>query len=465
MKNINYIDLGVHEGQEIDLFLKQFENVNDCKINIYGLEANKVLCDKLNEKYKNIKNIKLFNCAINDINKSTKLYIANNEGLGSSVFSTKNNVTNEYQEIEGITFNDFIHNNVDNFESSYNILKMNIEGAEMFVYEDMIKYDLLKHFDVLCGHPSHDVEKISELDNSERKQKYYDVIKENNIDFLFFCADSERNIQQCVDMKKHMNKPTPKNLVFMMDIDIKGDGRYASNRRDAYKYSISSWRKWCDKNDCELFVLNDLILENDKMGICWQRYYLFDILDANEIEYDQVLMVDADTIVHPDTPNFFEMTEGKFTGAHFDGSWDWVLRSIETYSSQFFEGKTFKWWEYIDCGFIIVNKNHKQFFQDIVSFYFSYQDNITEIQNKFVVGTDQTPVNLLREHYDIPIKLLPYEYNMNDMARKELIHEDLLFTKCGWVYQYNAIPGNKDNKLTNHFMKKTYEKLYGELND
>jgi len=47
-----------------------------------------------------------------------------------------------------------------------------------------------------------------------------------------------------------------KNLVFMMDIDIKGDGRYASSRTSAYKYSISSWKKWCDKNNSELFVLS-----------------------------------------------------------------------------------------------------------------------------------------------------------------------------------------------------------------
>ena len=78
----------------------------------------------------------------------------------------------------------------------------------------------------------------------------------------------------------------------MMDVDIKGDGRYASSRRAAYKYSIDSWKKWCDKNDCELFVLNDLVLDNDKMGICWQRYYLFDILEANDIKYNQILMVE-----------------------------------------------------------------------------------------------------------------------------------------------------------------------------
>jgi len=256
-----------------------------------------------------------------------------------------------------------------------------------------------------------------------------------------------------------------KNLVFMMDIDIKGDGRYASTRSEAYKYSIDSWRKWCEKNNCELFVLNDLLLDNEQMGVCWQRYYLFDILEVNKIEYDQVLMVDADTIIHPDTPNFFEMTDHKLCGCHFDGSWEWVLRSIEIYSKYFFQSKKFEWWKYIDCGFIIVNKNHRKFFNEIINFYLNNQVDLVKIQKEFVVGTDQTPVNLLREHYDIPFKLLPYEFNMNDMHRKELLAEDLLFTKCGWIYQYNAIPNNKNNQLTNHFMKKTYEHFYGEINE
>tara|TARA_Y100001963_G_scaffold156207_1_gene249236 strand:+ start:1377 stop:2156 length:780 start_codon:yes stop_codon:yes gene_type:complete len=256
-----------------------------------------------------------------------------------------------------------------------------------------------------------------------------------------------------------------KNLVFMMDVDIKGDGRYASSRRLSYKYSIDSWKRWCDKNGCELFVLNDLVLDNNKMGICWQRYYLFDILEANEIEYDQILMVDADTIVHPDTPNFFEMSEGKLCGCQFDGSWDWVLRSIENYSKHIFDGYMMPWDKYFDCGFIIINKSHKQFFQDIISFYFVNQDNLIKVQNTFHTGTDQTPVNMLVHQRNIDFKLLPYEFNMNDMVRKEILGDDLLFTKIGWIYQYNAIPNNKDNELTNYFMKKTYEHFYGELKD
>ena len=335
----------------------------------------------------------------------------------------------------------------------------------MFVYEDIVKNDWFKYFNVLCGHPSHDVEKITELDNSDRKQKYYDTIKKNNVNFLFFCADSERNIQQCVNLREYVNRPAPKNVVYIMDIDIKGEGRYASSRRDAYKYSIESWKKWCDKNDCELFVMNDLLLENEEMGICWQRYYLFDILEANNINYDQILLVDADTIVHPDCPNFFEMTDRKLCGVEFDGSWEWVLRSLEIYSKCFFGDKDFEWWRYVDCGFIIVNEKHKQFFKQITDFYHTNKDNLIKVQKEFVVGTDQTPFNLLREYCKEPLKLLPYEFNMNDMHRKELLGEDLLFTKVGWVYQYNAMPNNKDNQMTNNFMKKTYESFYGELND
>ena len=256
-----------------------------------------------------------------------------------------------------------------------------------------------------------------------------------------------------------------KNLVFMMDIDLGGDGRYSSSRRYAYKYSIDSWKRWCDKNNCELFVLNDLVLEKEKMAICWQRYYLFDILDSNEIEYDQVLMIDADTIVHPECPNFFDMSEGKLCGAQFDGSWDWVLRSLENYSKHAFDNYMMPWWKYLDCGFVLVNKNHKQFYRDIVNFYFSNQDLLIQLQETFHTGTDQTPVNMLIHQRGIDLKLLPYEFNMSDMTRKEILGDDLLFTKIGWIYQYNAIPNNKDNQITNHFMKKTYEHFYGELNE
>ena len=151
-----------------------------------------------------------------------------------------------------------------------------------------------------------------------------------------------------------------KNVVFMMNVDLAKEGRFASSRTNPYKYSIDSWKRWCDTNDCELFVLTEEIVDHDSMGICWQRWYIFDLLEANNIKYDQVLSVDADTIVHPDCPNVFEMTDNKFTVVEFDGSWDWVLRSIESYSKYVFGDYMLKeWWKYFDSGFWIVNKSHK----------------------------------------------------------------------------------------------------------
>ena len=252
-----------------------------------------------------------------------------------------------------------------------------------------------------------------------------------------------------------------KNIVFTMDIDLAGEGRYASTRRLPYQYSIKSWEKWCEKNDCELFVLTDLLLPKEQMNICWQRYYLFDILEANNIQYDQILSVDADTIVHPDCPNFFEMTEGKLTGVHNEGSYDWIIRSIENYGKFFFDGYIMDFTKYIDCGFNIYNKNHKDFLKSIINFYEQNAEQLRVAEKTWHAGTDQTPVNIMIEKNNIDLKLLPYEYNMCDMNRKELFTDDLLFTKWGWVYQYNSIPNNKEDRLTLYWMKKTYEYFYG----
>jgi len=250
-----------------------------------------------------------------------------------------------------------------------------------------------------------------------------------------------------------------KNIIFMMDIDLGGEGRYNSTRRLPYKYSINSWKEWSAKNNAEVFLLTDLLLPYEDMGICWQRYYLFDILEANDIDYDQVLMIDADTIVHPDCPNFFEMTDYKFTGVHCDASYDWVCRSIENYSKHIFENHMMPFWNYIDCGFMIVNETHKEFFKQVVEFYHTNKDGFKELE-KLHVGTDQTPVNIMIDKHDIPLKLLPYEYNMVDMVRKEILGEDLLFTKIGWIYQFNCIPNNEGDKATYYWMKRTYEELY-----
>ena len=90
-----------------------------------------------------------------------------------------------------------------------------------------------------------------------------------------------------------------KNTVYIISVGSKPE----------YDISIESWRRWCDKNDVQLFLLEEPILPMEDMHIIWQRYYMFDIFDNNDIKSNQTLIVDADTIIHPNCDNFFEKTE------------------------------------------------------------------------------------------------------------------------------------------------------------
>ena len=104
-----------------------------------------------------------------------------------------------------------------------------------------------------------------------------------------------------------------KNVVFMTAVKVP-DMEY---RSAPYEYGIKSFKHWCNKNNCELVVLDELIHPNDIMRINYHRYYAFDILDNSGIDYDQILITDADAVIHPDCPNFFELTDRFFVRSIF----------------------------------------------------------------------------------------------------------------------------------------------------
>ena len=190
MKKLNYIDLGFHKGQEIELVLEHYKNYNDkFDLTIYGVEAYEPHFLELEKKYKNRDRVKLFNYAINNQKGLTALFISKSDKkLGSSLYSTKNGVNpKSVQLVHGYTFLEFVSKYIKDFKSSVNVLKLNIEGAELSVYENLIKNDMRKHIDLFCGHPSHDIEKISEL--SDKKNRYYSLIKEHNIQLSYLCAE------------------------------------------------------------------------------------------------------------------------------------------------------------------------------------------------------------------------------------------------------------------------------------
>jgi|TARA_R110002073_G_scaffold22433_1_gene77534 lipopolysaccharide biosynthesis glycosyltransferase len=254
-----------------------------------------------------------------------------------------------------------------------------------------------------------------------------------------------------------------KNIVFIPNIKV-GDGA----RSISYQYSINSWKHFCDKHNCELLIWEDLLFPVEDMKITWQRYYLFDILKGNNIDYDQILMVDADTIVHPDCPNFFEETDHNYCGVMNDGCYEWVTRSIRDFNQELFTGVTPPHPSiYINGGFQIVNKKHKKFFSNMKEFYSGNKERIQYAIDKIKAGTDQTIVNYMLEINEVDVKILPACYNLQDLFRKNLLHipghswwPDTLegMYSAGWVYHFNAIPQNE--RHANYWIERTYKELY-----
>ena len=253
-----------------------------------------------------------------------------------------------------------------------------------------------------------------------------------------------------------------KNVVFIPNIDL------GNNRSNPYHYSIKSWKKWCDKNNIILFEWKNAILDTKKFPITFQRYLVFDILDQHKIKYNQILMVDADTIIHPNCPNFFNETQNKFGVTINNGCYEWVTRSINSWGDSLFPNELKpKTWEYFNGGFQIVNESHKEFFDEVLDFYFKNQDVLREKQ-KSGLGTDQTPINYLIQTRGIDLKLFPSTYNLHHMVSKNLLNfgqswwgdslENLY--EQAWVYHFNAIPTNEMKRDSSYFIERAYKELY-----
>ena len=244
-----------------------------------------------------------------------------------------------------------------------------------------------------------------------------------------------------------------KDVVFIVNLsEEKKQGR-----NDPYKFSVNSWSRWGDKNDCELFVLTERIYQEDYMNANWHKLFVFRLLENDNIDYNQILIVDADTMVHPNAPNVFDKTDGKFCAVHGYGSYDWICRSIENYKKHLFPEVDVPLFEYFNSGVIICNKKHKQFYDKVIKFYSDNRDDIVKLQETYHVGTDQPILNFFVQKENIYYKQLGYEWNMQDMRRCEILDEELTFTKIGWIYHFNGMPDD----LRNYMMEKTSKKFRG----
>jgi hypothetical protein len=270
-----------------------------------------------------------------------------------------------------------------------------------------------------------------------------------------------------------------KNVVFIPYIKRNqplGESGVTKPRWDkGYEYGINSWKEWCKQNNCTLFIMDELMTSEDEMLITWQRWNALDILDHNKIKYNQVLVVDADSIIHPNCPNFFDLTDNKFSSVLTDGCYEWVNRAIKGYSQMFFnKERCIKSYEFFQTGFVIMNKSHKQFFKDVFRFYWDNQQKIIQSYDVLKTGSDIALINCLRKEFNVDLNLLPIQFGLMDLTRKNLLFfdpntqwwEDNIdnVLNSGWIYQFTSIPKqNYLNRNREYWMERVHNELYDKI--
>ena len=223
---------------------------------------------------------------------------------------------------------------------------------------------------------------------------------------------------------------------------------------DYKEWCFKSWKLWCKKNNVELFVLDQELRDRTMMKPTWQRWHVFDVLEANEVDYNQIALVDVDTMIHPEAPNFFDETNGEFSGVNDDLMVEWVHNSIVGYQDMF-PNVNFDWITYFNCGFIVVNKKHKKLCKSITDFYYSNESELRNRQHKTLrKGSDQTPVNYLVRKGGYKITHLSKKWNFTHMHQRGVLHE-ALFLDCAWIYHFNGF----EKTMRNDLMRKTWDEM------
>ena len=195
---INHFDIGLAWGHEIKMSNDIYSQTN-IPFKIYAIDAEENSYNYCKKKYKDFNNIEIFKYAISsEDNKDIKIYLQNDKKTikqGNSIYKTKDNVLEEkYQFVKSIKFSTFLKNENIDLDNSINILRVNIEGAEWDLINDIINNNLQNKIQIYLGAGS-DIEKVKELKDKNIHVIYDNMLSNNNIMIKRYCYSSYwRNI-------------------------------------------------------------------------------------------------------------------------------------------------------------------------------------------------------------------------------------------------------------------------------
>lgn len=144
-----YIDLGLHKNaKQLRLVADWFQRC--CKLRLYGFEAHPYYLKCAREAVAGIPGTSLLNAAVVGLEHGpvVMLHLNGNDGTGDSLIRQSGN---QAIEVPAVRLSDFLSREGVDPRRDVTILRMNIEGAEAYVLEDLLAVGLISSVDGYYG--------------------------------------------------------------------------------------------------------------------------------------------------------------------------------------------------------------------------------------------------------------------------------------------------------------------------
>jgi len=138
-----FIDLGAHLGESVIRFYKDVADATEYKI--YAFEPNPALTSQLQQNLKGFSNVEIISKAVSDRDGIVELYVGSmNDADGSTLVLNKHTGNIRYDkpvEVCSINFSNWLQSIIKS--QDYVFLKINIEGGEYIVMENLMQSGIL----------------------------------------------------------------------------------------------------------------------------------------------------------------------------------------------------------------------------------------------------------------------------------------------------------------------------------
>jgi hypothetical protein len=178
------------------------------------------------------------------------------------------------------------------------------------------------------------------------------------------------------------------------------------------RYSQLAWRWWCRQHGIE-FVVFDAApggVGFSHMPPTFQRWLIPGLLTGQSNNEDTVVaVIDADTMIRWDAPNFLKYAVG-FTAVGA-GDQDWVRRSMDAFQ-HLFPGVSLQPQEYFNAGVVVLGVRQCRVLAAFLDHAVSHWTQLEAVMLAGNFGTDQTPLNFMLRHQKEPVHFLPAQFNL-----------------------------------------------------